>query len=52
MDRKLARQFVKRVSPLEHSADPRDRKAARKAESRLRKIIAKVPKPARSRLTA
>ncbi len=51
MDRKLARQFVLKVGPLEKSNDVRDRKAARKAESRLRKVIASVPKP-RSRLTA
>ena len=50
MDRKLARQFVAKVGPLEHSKDVRDRKAARKAESKLRKIIAKVPAP--HRLTA
>ncbi len=48
MDKKLARQFVAKVGPLEHSKNPKDRKAARRAESRLRKLIASVPK----RLTA
>lgn len=45
MDKKLARQFVAKVSPLEHSKDPRDRKAARKAETRLRKILKTIPPP-------
>ena len=51
MDKKLAREFVRKVGPLEHSTDPRDRKAARAAEARLRKINASVPKP-RGRLGA
>jgi hypothetical protein len=45
MDKKLARQFVHKVSPLEHSSDVRDRKAARKAESKLRRILKTIPKP-------
>ena len=49
-DKRLARQFVKRVSPLEHSPDVRDRKAARRAETRLRKILKTIPAP--KRLTA
>ena len=43
MDKKLARQFVMKVGPLEHSDNVKDRKAARKAESKLRKLIASVP---------
>lgn len=50
MDKKLAKRFVAKVGPLERSRDPRDRKAAKDAESRLRKIIATVPSP--RRLTA
>lgn len=49
MDKKLARQFVAKVSPLEHSPDARDRKAARKAEMRLKRIIRSVPAPRRLR---
>jgi hypothetical protein len=52
MDRKLARQFVRKVSPLEHSPDVRDRKAARKAESKLRRILKTIPKPKERRLSA
>jgi hypothetical protein len=51
VDKKLARQFVAKVSPLEHSDDPRDRKAAKKAEAKLRKILPTIPKP-KGRLTA
>lgn len=49
MDKKLAREFVRKVSPLEDSKDPRDRKAARIAEARLRRVLKTIPK---SRLTA
>jgi hypothetical protein len=44
MDKKLAAEFVKRVGPLEHSENVQDRKAARKAESKLRKLNKSIPK--------
>lgn len=44
MDKKLAREFVRKVGPLEHSKNPKDRKAARKAEMKLRKVIKSVPR--------
>ena len=44
MDRKLAKQFVKKVGPLEHSSDPKDREAARKAERKLKKVLKTIPK--------
>ena len=49
MDKKLAKQFVRKVSPLEHSEDPRDRKAARTAESKLRRVIRTIPNLRRRR---
>jgi hypothetical protein len=50
MDKKLARQFVKKVGPLEHSKNPKDKKAAKAAERKLRRILPTIPKP--RRLTA
>jgi hypothetical protein len=43
MDKKLARQFVAKVHPLEHSDNPKDRKAARVAEKKLRRILRTIP---------
>jgi len=43
-DKKLAKQFVAKVSPLEHSKNPKDRAEARKAEKKLRKIIKQTPR--------
>jgi hypothetical protein len=48
MDKKLGRQFVQKVGPLERSSNPRDRKAARRAESKLRKLNASIPKRLRA----
>lgn len=44
MDKKLARQFVKKVGPLEQSDNPKDRAAAMKAEKKLRKINKNIPR--------
>lgn len=44
-DKKLAREFVKKVGPLEQSKDSRDRKLATKYEAKLRKINRKIPPP-------
>lgn len=49
MDKKLAKKFVRKVSPLERSPDPRDRKAAKVAESKLRRILRTIPAPRRLR---
>jgi hypothetical protein len=42
--KEIARQFVAKVGPLEHSKNSKDRKAARKAEMRLRKINRSIPR--------
>ena len=55
MDKALAKEFVKKVGPLEHSKDAKDRKAARRAEMGLWLLLASVPEPkdreARKRLS-
>ena len=55
MDKALAKEFVRRIGPLEHSEDERDRKAARRAEMGLWLLLASVPEPkdreARKRLS-
>jgi hypothetical protein len=43
-DKKLAREFIRKVSPLEHSKNPVDRKNARKLEKRFRAVIRSIPK--------
>ena len=43
-DKKLAREFVKKVGPLEHSPNKKDRMRARKYERQLRHLNAKIPK--------
>ena len=35
---------MKKVGPLEHSDNPKDRKAARNAEKKLRKLNRSIPK--------
>lgn len=50
MDKKLAKELVKKVGPLEHSNNPKDRSKAKKIESKVKKILHSVPKP--KRLTA
>lgn len=50
MDKKIARELVRKVGPLEHSNNPKDRAKAKKVESRVKKILRSVPKP--KRLTA
>jgi hypothetical protein len=52
VDRKLAREFVRKVQPLEKSPLKEDRRAARSAEKRLRRILRKIPKPQFKRLAA
>ena len=45
MDKRLADEYVSKVSPLEHSDNPHDRAKARKYESKLRKINREIPEP-------
>ena len=45
MDKKLAKEFVKKVSPLEHSKNPHDRAEAKRQEAKLRKINNNIPEP-------
>ena len=50
MDKMLAREFVKKVGPLEHSKSAKDRRAAKAAEDKLWKLLKTIPPP--KRLTA
>lgn len=43
MDKVLAREFVKKVGPLEHSRNAKDRRAARQAELRLFRLLQTIP---------
>ena len=51
MDKKLAKEFVAKVYPLEHSHDSQDRKTAVLIERRMKKLLKSIPAPRAARLS-